>query len=238
MGSDFLRTAQAKGLTRRRALFKHGLRTALIPMATLLAYSFGTLVVGATFTEKIFGWHGMGEWLVDSITSNDINVDRDGHAVHRRLHPALGLPVRRHLRRPRPARAGLVTARKEPTCRCPQIRCSSPTTSRSPVARRDRRTARTSSSGPARAGPAPAAPQPPGRGGRRSCCCCCSSARSSVPPIYEASPAGLQRPGLHGVPAAAVGQPLVRHHADRRGRLRPDHARAAEVAAHRPAASP
>ena len=74
MGSDFLRTAQAKGLTRRHALFKHGLRTALIPMATLLAYSFGTLVVGATFTEKIFAWHGMGEWLVDSITNNDINV--------------------------------------------------------------------------------------------------------------------------------------------------------------------
>ena len=74
MNSDFLRTAEAKGLTRRKALYKHGLRTALIPMATLLAYSFGTLAVGATFTEKIFGWHGMGEWLVDSITSNDINV--------------------------------------------------------------------------------------------------------------------------------------------------------------------
>jgi peptide/nickel transport system permease protein len=74
MNSDFLRTAQAKGLTRRKALFKHGLRTALIPMATLLAFYFGTLAVGATFTEKIFGWHGMGEWLVDSITGNDINV--------------------------------------------------------------------------------------------------------------------------------------------------------------------
>jgi peptide/nickel transport system permease protein len=74
MNSDFLRTAEAKGLTRRQALYKHGLRTALIPMATLLAYSFGTLAVGATFTEKIFGWHGMGEWVVDSITRNDINV--------------------------------------------------------------------------------------------------------------------------------------------------------------------
>jgi peptide/nickel transport system permease protein len=74
MNSDFLRTAEAKGLTRRKALYKHGLRTALIPMATLLAYSFGTLAVGATFTEKIFGWHGMGEWVVDSITRNDINV--------------------------------------------------------------------------------------------------------------------------------------------------------------------
>ena len=111
MGSDFLRTAQAKGLTRRRALYKHGLRTALIPMATLLAFSFGTLAVGATFTEKIFGWHGMGEWLVDSIRGNDINVTATVAHVHRGLHPLLGLPVRRALRRARPARAGLVRVR-------------------------------------------------------------------------------------------------------------------------------
>jgi peptide/nickel transport system permease protein len=74
LGSDFLRTAQAKGLRRWRALTKHGLRTALIPMATFFAYQFALLFVGATFTEKIFGWHGMGEWLVDSITKNDINA--------------------------------------------------------------------------------------------------------------------------------------------------------------------
>jgi peptide/nickel transport system permease protein len=74
LGSDFLRTAQAKGLRRRQALIKHGLRTALIPMATFFAYNFGLLLTGATFTEKIFGWHGMGEWFVDSVTTNDINV--------------------------------------------------------------------------------------------------------------------------------------------------------------------
>jgi glutathione transport system permease protein len=74
LGSDFLRTAQAKGLRRRRALLKHGLRTALIPMATFFAYSFGLLLTGATFTEKIFGWHGMGEWFVDSVSTNDVNV--------------------------------------------------------------------------------------------------------------------------------------------------------------------
>jgi peptide/nickel transport system permease protein len=74
LGSDFLRTAQAKGLRRRQALIKHGLRTALIPMATFFAYNFGLLLTGATFTEKIFGWHGMGEWFVDSVTTNDINA--------------------------------------------------------------------------------------------------------------------------------------------------------------------
>ncbi len=64
LGQDFIRTARAKGLTRRRALFKHGLRTALIPMATLFAYSVAGLFTGAVFTEKIFGWHGMGEWVI------------------------------------------------------------------------------------------------------------------------------------------------------------------------------
>ncbi|MFF0541558.1 ABC transporter permease [Nocardia thailandica] len=72
--SDFIRTARAKGLTRNRALYKHGLRTALIPMATLFAFSFGALITGATFTEKIFGWHGMGEWLVDAINAQDLYV--------------------------------------------------------------------------------------------------------------------------------------------------------------------
>ncbi|WP_040832773.1 ABC transporter permease [Nocardia brevicatena] len=72
--SDFIRTARAKGLTRGKALYRHGLRTALIPMATLFAYSLGGLITGATFTEKIFGWHGVGEWLVDSINAQDVYV--------------------------------------------------------------------------------------------------------------------------------------------------------------------
>jgi len=74
LGSDFLRTAQAKGLTRRRAFFKHGLRTALIPMATLFAFGFGLLVVGGVFTESIFNWQGMGAWLVQGINDQDTNV--------------------------------------------------------------------------------------------------------------------------------------------------------------------
>jgi peptide/nickel transport system permease protein len=74
LGRDYIRTARAKGLTRRQALFKHGLRTALIPMATLFAYSVGGLVTGAVFVEQIFGWHGMGEWVLQGITNQDTNV--------------------------------------------------------------------------------------------------------------------------------------------------------------------
>ena len=74
LGQDFIRTARAKGLSRRRALFKHGLRTALIPMATLFAYSIAGLFTGAVFVEKIFGWHGMGEWFVQGIATQDTNI--------------------------------------------------------------------------------------------------------------------------------------------------------------------
>lgn len=74
LGQDFIRTARAKGLTRRHALVKHGLRTALIPLATLFAYGVAGLVSGAVFVEKIFGWHGMGEWLVQGIATQDTNI--------------------------------------------------------------------------------------------------------------------------------------------------------------------
>jgi peptide/nickel transport system permease protein len=74
LGQDFIRTARAKGLTRRRALLKHGLRTALIPMAPLFAYGVAGLFTGAVFTEKIFGWHGMGEWTLQGIATQDTNI--------------------------------------------------------------------------------------------------------------------------------------------------------------------
>lgn len=73
LGAEFLRTARAKGLTRRQAVLKHGLRTAVIPVMPLLVYNIVLLFTGAVFTESIFGWHGMGEWLVSSIGYNDIN---------------------------------------------------------------------------------------------------------------------------------------------------------------------
>ncbi|WP_369265585.1 ABC transporter permease [Streptomyces sp. R35] len=73
LGSDYLRTARAKGLGRRAVLLRHGLRTALIPMSTYFSYGFLALFTGAIFTETIFGWHGMGEWFISSIGKNDVN---------------------------------------------------------------------------------------------------------------------------------------------------------------------
>ena len=74
LGSDFVRTAQAKGLRRSKALIKHALRTALIPMGTFFAYEFALIFIGSIFVEKIFSWHGMGEWFIQSIQKNDVNA--------------------------------------------------------------------------------------------------------------------------------------------------------------------
>lgn len=72
--ADYIRTARSKGLTRGRAIIQHGVRIALIPMSVYFAYSFGLILEGATVTELIFNWHGMGEWLLTSVTGSDINA--------------------------------------------------------------------------------------------------------------------------------------------------------------------
>ncbi|WP_040725040.1 ABC transporter permease [Nocardiopsis chromatogenes] len=74
LGSDFVRTARAKGLTRRAALLKHALRTALIPTVTYFTFTFGVMMAGTTFTEKVYNWKGMGSWLIDSIVTNDVHA--------------------------------------------------------------------------------------------------------------------------------------------------------------------
>lgn len=74
LGSDYIRTARAKGATRTQALIKHGVRVALIPMSTFFAYSFGTMLAGATFLEIVFSWGGMGQYGVNAVTTSDINA--------------------------------------------------------------------------------------------------------------------------------------------------------------------
>jgi peptide/nickel transport system permease protein len=73
LGSDFVRTARAKGLRRARAVMKHALRTSLIPTGTYFAFTVATLFTGATFMEIIFSFHGMGEYAVTTITQQDVH---------------------------------------------------------------------------------------------------------------------------------------------------------------------
>ena len=74
MHSDYLRTAKAKGLPRRRIIVKHALRNALIPIVTLVALDIATIVGGAIITESIFGWPGIGRRYIDAIRAVDYPV--------------------------------------------------------------------------------------------------------------------------------------------------------------------
>ncbi|MGH9263615.1 MAG: ABC transporter permease [Acidimicrobiales bacterium] len=71
MRADYIRTAYAKGLSKRVVIFKHALRNSIIPVLTFLGISFGTLLGGALITETVFNWNGIGLALVGAIQSQD-----------------------------------------------------------------------------------------------------------------------------------------------------------------------
>jgi dipeptide transport system permease protein len=75
---DYLRTARAKGLSPMRVLVVHGLRTAMIPVITVVGLQTGALLGGAVMTETIFSWPGIGKWLIDSIGRRDYPVVQAG----------------------------------------------------------------------------------------------------------------------------------------------------------------
>jgi peptide/nickel transport system permease protein len=74
LGTDYMRTAAAKGLAFREILFKHGLKNALIPVVTVIALSLPTLIAGAIFTETIFAWPGMGRLFITALNQSDLAV--------------------------------------------------------------------------------------------------------------------------------------------------------------------
>jgi peptide/nickel transport system permease protein len=74
MSADYIRTARAKGVPRRKVLLKHGLRNALIPLTTVMALDIGALFGGLIITETIFAWPGMGRLLVDALLQGDTAI--------------------------------------------------------------------------------------------------------------------------------------------------------------------
>jgi peptide/nickel transport system permease protein len=72
--ADFVRTANAKGLTERLVVGRHILRIALPPVVTMMAIQFGYLLGGAVITEAIFGWPGLGGLILDAINNQDYQI--------------------------------------------------------------------------------------------------------------------------------------------------------------------
>ena len=72
LGSDFIRTARAKGLSERVVTIKHALRAALIPIITVVGLDFGSYLTGSILTETIFSWPGIGRYVVNAIARRDL----------------------------------------------------------------------------------------------------------------------------------------------------------------------
>jgi peptide/nickel transport system permease protein len=71
INSDYVRTARAKGLPERRVTMRHAFRNALIPVVTVVALNFSTLLAGAVVTETVFSLDGMGLYYVNALLAND-----------------------------------------------------------------------------------------------------------------------------------------------------------------------
>lgn len=71
---DYIRTARAKGVTRRGVLWRHALRNALMPTITVAGLQMGYLLSGALLVETVFSWSGIGRYAVQSILSSDFNA--------------------------------------------------------------------------------------------------------------------------------------------------------------------
>lgn len=74
LGSDYIKTARAKGVKNRVLVYKHALRNAFLPILTVIGQTFGVLVAGAVVTEAIFNIPGIGQLIVNSVERRDYTV--------------------------------------------------------------------------------------------------------------------------------------------------------------------
>jgi peptide/nickel transport system permease protein len=77
LGDDYVRTARAKGLTRRAALWRHALRNALIPVVTIMGLQFSFLLAGTIIIENVFYLPGLGRLIFQAIAQRDLIVVKD-----------------------------------------------------------------------------------------------------------------------------------------------------------------
>ena len=73
-GQDYMRTARAKGLSESTVIWRHALKNAMLPVITVVGTSAGHLLGGAVIIETIFGWPGVGQFVVAGISQRDYPV--------------------------------------------------------------------------------------------------------------------------------------------------------------------
>jgi peptide/nickel transport system permease protein len=81
LGQEYIVTARAKGLSERRVLWRHALGNALVPLSTVIALSYASLLEGSVLTETVFAWPGIGSYITSSLLSVDMNAVLGGTLV-------------------------------------------------------------------------------------------------------------------------------------------------------------
>ena len=81
MNQDYIRTARAKGLSRRDVIWHHALKNALIPVVTYIGIDFGGMLAGAILTETVFNWPGVGYEIYRAVTQRDWPIVLGGVTV-------------------------------------------------------------------------------------------------------------------------------------------------------------
>ena len=71
LGSDYIRTARSKGLSRRIVVYKHALKNGILPVVTMAGLQFSQLIAGAVVVETVYGWPGIGQLAFNAILRRD-----------------------------------------------------------------------------------------------------------------------------------------------------------------------
>lgn len=78
---EYVTTARAKGLSERRVVWRHALGNVMVPLVTVIALSYASLLEGAVLTETVFAWPGLGRYITDSLFNADMNAVLGGTIV-------------------------------------------------------------------------------------------------------------------------------------------------------------
>ena len=109
LGEDYIRTAKAKGLPPRTVVYRHALRSALVPVVTIFGIDLGVLLAGTIFTERIFDIDGIGFWGLQAVYSKDLPIV-EATALFTAIMVIISQPARRHrLQPPGPESEALVS---------------------------------------------------------------------------------------------------------------------------------
>ena len=81
LGQDYVVAARAKGLTEARVVWRHAFANVAVPLVTVIALSYASLLEGAVLTETVFAWPGLGRYITHSLLNADMNAVLGGTLV-------------------------------------------------------------------------------------------------------------------------------------------------------------